>query len=52
VSITTISISINEKVEQILAETTIWNLNQFRFSTSRRLESFLKRLISIRLKKN
>jgi predicted transposase YbfD/YdcC len=35
VSITTISISINEKVEQISAETTIWNSNQFRISTSR-----------------
>jgi hypothetical protein len=35
VSITTISISINEKVEQISAETTIWNFNQFRISTSR-----------------
>jgi hypothetical protein len=35
VNIITISISINEKIEQILAETTIWNSNQFRFSTSR-----------------
>jgi hypothetical protein len=35
VSITTISISINEKIEQISAETTIWNSNQFRISTSR-----------------
>jgi hypothetical protein len=35
VSITTISISINEKVEQTSAETTIWNSNQFRISTSR-----------------
>ncbi len=35
VSITTISISINEKIEQISAETTIWNFNQFRISTSR-----------------
>jgi hypothetical protein len=35
VSIITISISINEKVEQIFADTTIWNLNQFRISTSR-----------------
>jgi hypothetical protein len=35
VNITTISISINEKVEQISAETTIWNFNQFRISTSR-----------------
>jgi hypothetical protein len=34
-SIITISISINEKVEQISAETIIWNLNQFRISTSR-----------------
>jgi hypothetical protein len=34
-SITTISISINEKLEQISIETTIWNLNQFRISTSR-----------------
>jgi hypothetical protein len=34
-SIITISISINEKVEQISAETTIWNSNQFRISTSR-----------------
>ncbi len=33
VSITTISI--NEKVEQTSAETTIWNSNQFRISTSR-----------------
>jgi hypothetical protein len=30
-----IAISINEKVEQISAETTIWNSNQFRISTSR-----------------
>jgi hypothetical protein len=35
VSITTISISINEKIEQISAETTIWNFNQFRISTFR-----------------
>jgi hypothetical protein len=35
VSIITISISINEKIEQIFAETTIWNFNQFRISTSR-----------------
>jgi hypothetical protein len=35
VSITTISISINEKLEQISTETTIWNSNQFRISTSR-----------------
>ncbi len=35
VNITTISISINEKVEQISAETTIWNFNQFRISTFR-----------------
>jgi hypothetical protein len=35
VSIITISISINEKVEQTFAETTIWNSNQFQFSTSR-----------------
>ncbi len=34
-SITTISISINEKIEQISAETTIWNFNQFRISTFR-----------------
>jgi hypothetical protein len=34
-SITTISISINEKVEQISTKTTIWNFNQFRISTSR-----------------
>jgi hypothetical protein len=34
-SITTISISINEKVEQTSAETTIWNSNQFRISTFR-----------------
>jgi hypothetical protein len=34
-SIITISISINEKIEQISAETTIWNFNQFRISTSR-----------------
>ncbi len=33
VSITTISI--NEKIEQIFAETTIWNSNQFRISTFR-----------------
>jgi hypothetical protein len=33
-NIITISISINEKIEQISAETTIWNSNQFRFSTS------------------
>ncbi len=35
ISITTISISINEKAEQISARTTIWNFNQFRISTSR-----------------
>jgi hypothetical protein len=35
ISITTISISINEKIEQIFARTTIWNFNQFRISTSR-----------------
>jgi hypothetical protein len=35
VSITTISISINEKIKQIFVETTIWNSNQFRISTSR-----------------
>jgi hypothetical protein len=34
VNITTISISINEKVEQVSAETTIWNFNQFWISTS------------------
>jgi hypothetical protein len=34
-NIITISISINEKIEQIFAETTIWNFNQFRISTSR-----------------
>jgi hypothetical protein len=34
-SIITISISINEKVEQISTRTTIWNFNQFRISTSR-----------------
>jgi hypothetical protein len=34
-NITTISISINEKIEQISAETTIWNSNQFRISTFR-----------------
>jgi hypothetical protein len=31
VSITTISISINEKIESIFAESTIWNFNQYRF---------------------
>jgi hypothetical protein len=35
VNITTISISINEKAEQTSTKTTIWNLNQFRISTSR-----------------
>jgi hypothetical protein len=35
VSITTISTSINEKVEHISAETTIWNFNQFCILTSR-----------------
>jgi hypothetical protein len=35
VNITTISISINEKIEQISAKTTIWNFNQFRISTFR-----------------
>jgi hypothetical protein len=35
VNIITISISINEKVEQIFTETTIWNSNQFWISTSR-----------------
>jgi hypothetical protein len=39
VSIITISISINEKAEQISAETTIWNSNQFRTSTSRIIRS-------------
>jgi hypothetical protein len=34
-SIITTSISINEKIEQIFAETTIWNFNQFRISTFR-----------------
>jgi hypothetical protein len=34
-SIITISISINEKSEQIFVETTIWNFNQFRISTFR-----------------
>jgi hypothetical protein len=34
-NITTISTSINEKVEQISAKTTIWNSNEFRISTSR-----------------
>jgi hypothetical protein len=34
-SIITISISINEKIEQTSIETTTWNLNQFRISTSR-----------------
>jgi hypothetical protein len=51
VSITTISISINEKVEQTSAETTIWNFNQFRISTSRvisrtsNLDSIKKKLM-------
>jgi hypothetical protein len=35
VSITTISISINEKARQTSAETTTWNSNQFRISTFR-----------------
>jgi hypothetical protein len=35
VNIITISISINEKAEQISARTTIWNFNQFRILTSR-----------------
>jgi hypothetical protein len=35
VNIITISISINERIEQISAKTTIWNFNQFRISTSR-----------------
>jgi hypothetical protein len=34
-SIIIISISINEKVQQISVETTIWNFNQFRISTFR-----------------
>ncbi len=34
-NIITISISINEKVEQISTKTTIWDFNQFRISTSR-----------------
>ncbi len=34
-SITTISISLNEKVEQISVKTIIWNLNQFQISTFR-----------------
>jgi hypothetical protein len=38
-NITTTSISINEKVEQISAETTIWNFNQFQISTSRVISS-------------
>ncbi len=33
-SIITISISINEKIKQIFVETTTWNFNQFRISTS------------------
>ncbi len=33
-SITTISISINEKIESIFAESTVWNLNQYRSSNS------------------
>jgi hypothetical protein len=50
-NITTISISINEKVEQIFTETTIWNFNQFRISTSRatsrtsNLDSIKKKLM-------
>jgi hypothetical protein len=35
VNIITISTLINEKIAQIFAETTIWNFNQFRISTSR-----------------
>jgi hypothetical protein len=35
VSTTTISISINEKVESTFAESTVWNLNQYRSSNSR-----------------
>ncbi len=35
INIITISISINNKIEQIFAETMIWNFNQFRISTSR-----------------
>jgi hypothetical protein len=51
VSIITISTSINEKVEQISAETTTWNFNQFRISTSRvisrtfNLDSIKKKLM-------
>jgi N-acetylglucosamine kinase-like BadF-type ATPase len=35
INITTISISINEKTESILAESTVWNLNQYRSSNFR-----------------
>jgi hypothetical protein len=34
-SITMISISINEKVESIFVDSTVWNLNQYRFSNFR-----------------
>jgi hypothetical protein len=40
INIITISISINEKVEQTFTETTIWNFNQFRTSTSRIIRTF------------
>jgi vacuolar-type H+-ATPase catalytic subunit A/Vma1 len=49
VNIITISTSINEKVEQIFAKQRSEILINF---VSRRLESFLEHLISIRLKKN
>jgi hypothetical protein len=51
VNIITISISINEKIEQISAKTTIWNSNQFRISTFRvifktfNLDSIKKKLM-------
>ncbi len=35
INIITISISINEKIESIFVESTIWNLNQYRSSNSR-----------------
>jgi hypothetical protein len=50
-NIITISISINEKIEQTFAETTIWNFNQFRISTFRitsrtfNLDSIKKKLM-------
>jgi hypothetical protein len=54
-NIITISISINEKTKQTSAETTIWNSNQFRTSTSRIIRWFkiaTNLIISIEIAQN